>query len=261
MNRYHKAGIWLCLLMVIAIMISQRNVSPNFSFPKCEIDTPAEMSITFYVDADIKRKSELKGKLTKAIQLSNEILGNSCVSLTRKIEEIQYIEISRDLESAASLHKELETIVGKDEIAVLRGSPLHQYVLILNENHSFTANEEIYGITMMNINDSFVILDENFPLVVLEHELGHLGWAMHDRKESDDAEFWISEQVFPENRYKVKPYAGGFFCSGYGTVMTYSEKIIPAYSSPEITNNGEACGKEGFADNARVMREYALSLR
>ncbi|GAL31060.1 hypothetical protein JCM19239_2728 [Vibrio variabilis] len=43
--------------------------------------------------------------------------------------------------------------------------------------------------------------------------------------------------------------------------MTYSEKIVPAYSSPEITNNGETCGEDGFADNARVMREYAQSLR
>ncbi len=261
LGNYKKAGVFLSVLIVVGILFSQRSVNPDFSFPRCTLSNPVETSITFYVDENVKWKSELTGKISAAVQLSNKILHNSCVNLTRKTAEVRYIPVTNTLRSAASLHKELEKSVGESKISALRNSPLQQYVLILNNSHSFIMSEGIYGTTMMNLNDSFVILDEDFPLAVLEHELGHLAWAMHEREDNDHASFWINEQFSPENEDKVKPYAGGFKCLGYGTVMTYSDKIVPAYSSPEITNHGEPCGIEGFADNARVMQEYAQSLR
>ncbi len=42
--------------------------------------------------------------------------------------------------------------------------------------------------------------------------------------------------------------------------MTYAEKQLPAYSSPDIKYYGQACGNAETADNARHMREFALSL-
>ncbi|GAL31059.1 hypothetical protein JCM19239_2727 [Vibrio variabilis] len=67
---------------------------------------------------------------------------------------------------------------------------------------------------MMNVNDSFVVLDEEFPLHVLEHELGHLAWAMHERTDTKHADFWVNEQVFPNNRDKVK-LCGWLFLLGF----------------------------------------------
>ena len=43
-------------------------------------------------------------------------------------------------------------------------------------------------------------------------------------------------------------------------VMTYAEKVLPVYSSPNIQYYGKACGDAEKADNARHMREFAQSL-
>nr|WP_234405715.1 hypothetical protein [Vibrio cholerae] len=42
--------------------------------------------------------------------------------------------------------------------------------------------------------------------------------------------------------------------------MTYAEKPLPVYSSPDIKYYGQACGNAETADNARHMQEFAQSL-
>ncbi|GAL32233.1 hypothetical protein JCM19240_5664 [Vibrio maritimus] len=42
--------------------------------------------------------------------------------------------------------------------------------------------------------------------------------------------------------------------------MTYADKSLPIYSSPDIKYYGTTCGDADSADNARHMREFAMSL-
>ena len=262
MNKSHKKFlIWGSLLSVFAIMISQRNLSPELIFPKCEINKPVQSKITFYIDESVVYKNEIVGKLHEAVAMSNTILANSCVPIIRSFKESRFISMPKSVSSVSSLHSALQEEVGASEIDHLRSNPIEQYVVVLGENHPVVLEQEIHGMTMMNMNDSFIVLSERFPVTVLEHEFGHLAWAMHEQPDTESGKFWINEQVFPGNRNKVKPYAGAYRCSNYGTVMSYATQVVPAYSSPLISNNGELCGHEVKGDNARVMQEYAESLR
>lgn len=250
-----------CVLIVFAIMISQRNLSPELIFPKCEINKPVQSKITFYLDESVVYKSEIVGKLHEAVAMSNTILANSCVPIIRSFKESQFISMPKSVSSVSSLHSALQEEVGASEIDHLRSNPIEQYVVVLGENHPVVIAQEIHGMTMMNMNDSFIVLSERFPITVLEHEFGHLAWAMHEQPDTESGKFWVNEQVFPDNRKKVKPYAGAYHCSNYGTVMSYATQVVPAYSSPLISNNGEFCGHGVKGDNTRVMQEYAESLR
>ncbi|HDY8226382.1 hypothetical protein [Vibrio vulnificus] len=249
------------IIIVIIIMLSQRNTKPSFNFPECEEEIIINSNITFYIDNNIDNKEELKRRLQEAVNMSNTILSNSCIPITRVFKESHSVSISHDRMSISSVHSDLKQAVGSSKINSFLDDPKEQYVLVLSDNHPLVIKEGINGMTMVNLNDSFVLLAESFPIAVLEHELGHLGWAMHERPNSESGDFWIIEQVFAKNRSKVKPYSGAFHCSNYGTVMSYSEKVVPAYSSPLVSNNGEPCGNEEYADNARVMREYAKTLQ
>ncbi|MEZ8236616.1 hypothetical protein AB6C62_24285 [Vibrio splendidus] len=249
------------IVIVIIIMLSQRNTKPNFNFPECEDEISVNSNVTFYIDDSVSSKEGLKGRLQEAVKMSNTILSNSCIPITRVFKESHSVSISHDSMSISTVHSDLKQAIGFSKINSFLDDPKEQYVLVLNDSHPLVIEEEINGMTMVNLNDSFVLLAESFPITVLEHELGHLGWAMHERPNSESGNFWIIEQVFAENRSKVKPYSGAFHCSNYGTVMSYSEKVVPAYSSPLISNNGEPCGNEEYADNARVMREYAKTLQ
>ncbi|CAH6817681.1 conserved hypothetical protein [Vibrio chagasii] len=250
-----------CVLVVFAIMISQRNVKPEFISPKCNISNPVQSELTFFIDDSVVYKGEIVGKLHEAVAMSNTILINSCIPIIRSFKESQFVSMPKSVSSVSSLHSSLQEEVGHSKIAHLRSSPIQQYVVVLGENHPLVTEQGIHGMTMMNLNDSFVVLSERFPITVLEHELGHLGWAMHEQPDTESGQFWVNEQIFPDNRKKAKPYAGAYHCSNYGTVMSNATQVVPAYSSPLISNNGELCGHEAKGDNARVMQEYAESLR
>lgn len=257
-----KRNLTLVSLIIIVItMLSQRSTKPNFTFPECEEEISVNSNATFYIDNRIINKEELKGRLQEAVKMSNTILSNSCIPITRVFKESHSVSISHDSMSISSVHSDLKQTIGPSKINSFLDDPKEQYVLVLSDNHPLIIEEEINGMTMVNLNDSFVLLAESFPITVLEHEFGHLGWAMHERSNSESGYFWVIEQVFAKNRSKVKPYSGAFNCSNYGTVMSYSEKVVPAYSSPLLSNNGDPCGNEEYADNARVMREYAKTLQ
>ncbi|WP_084659637.1 hypothetical protein [Vibrio sonorensis] len=261
MKKTKRNATLISIIIVILIMMSQRSTKPKFDFPECEEEISVNSNITFYIDDNISNGRELIGRLQEAVKMSNTILSNSCIPITRVFKESNSVSISHDIMSISAMHSDLKQTIGSSKINSFLDDPKEQYVLVLSDNHPLIIEEEISGMTMVNLNDSFVLLAESFPITVLEHELGHLGWAMHERPKSESGNFWIIEQVFAENRSKVKPYSGAFHCSNYGTVMSYSEKVVPAYSSPHVSNNGEPCGNEEYADNARVMREYAKTLQ
>ncbi|MCW1890613.1 hypothetical protein OK016_21095 [Vibrio chagasii] len=69
--------------------------------------------------------------------------------------------------------------------------------------------------------------------------VGHLAWAWHN----DTPDYWLKVCCYKKAADYIKPYSFGALCPGSGnTVMTYAEKVLPVYSSPNIQYYGKACG-------------------
>lgn len=54
-----------CVLVVFALMISQRNVKPEFIFPKCNISNPIQSELTFFIDDSLFIKVKLSESCMK----------------------------------------------------------------------------------------------------------------------------------------------------------------------------------------------------
>lgn len=96
---------------------------------------------------------------------------------------------------------------------------------------------------------------------MLEHELGHLSWAQNsDSHPVPNLTMFLKSVVPEEYLEKLIPYARAFKCGYSGSTMSYELNILPIYSSPQTSYQAEFCGNRESADNARVLRDYALTL-
>ena len=89
------------------------------------------------------------------------------------------------------------------------------------------------------------VVDNNIDpeqYIVLAHEIGHnLGMGHEEAKAI----------LGPE-------YARATMCAGYYTIMYSSStasRVLHQYSSPSLSKDGEVCGDEAVANNARILEE------
>ncbi|WP_260261920.1 hypothetical protein [Vibrio intestinalis] len=232
--------------------------------PKCTLNNTVSTSITFYVDEKIKQKTSINAvhdRIVDAINYANLVLSNSCVPMTRTLEKIEWVRLPDQLAvDSDTLHQQLLEAVGEKRINQMRRDKTAYYGLVLEKQHNYVLGN-ISASEHVNFNGSFFILAEDAPLNTLEHELGHIAWAMHaDTQPVASLDKWVKSKIPYEYHHKIKSYAKGFLCKGAGTVMSFSEVSLPVYSSPEIEYDGATCGDIKHGDNARQMREYALGL-
>ncbi|WP_194435627.1 hypothetical protein [Vibrio fluminensis] len=238
------------LLSVVALFFIGKRSGEELSFQQCEFEQIVETPVHFFITQSTRVE-----KLEKHIDYSNLILANSCVPMKRTLASVSYVDANAfaDLDDIGKLHRKLVSLEeGKIQSLQQLGS---YYVLVLENEHPFVQSGWS-GRAHGNFSQSFVLLAANAEEHILEHELGHLAWAWHN----DEPIHWLKGQLLPEFHQYIKPYARGALCQDAGTVMTYAEKVLPIYSSPEIDYFGTACGDEETADNARLMREFAQSL-
>lgn len=238
------------LLGVVALFFVGKRSGEELSLAACDLSRKVETPVHFFTDDSIS-----ESKINEFIDYSNLVLENSCVPMQRTLSGITRLDLT-DFEGGGSgkLHHQLAQAVGDTVLEPLRREGSY-YVLVLPEEHPFSQDGSA-GTAHVNFSRSFLVLSSDAEVHVLEHELGHLAWAWHN----DTPEHWLKGQLLPENHKFIKPYAFGALCREAGTVMTYAEKVLPAYSSPDIAYYGKACGDEEKADNARHMREFAQSL-
>ncbi|ELA3113525.1 hypothetical protein ACRTC9_21610 [Vibrio vulnificus] len=238
-----------CLLGVTALFFVGKRGGEELSLPVCDsvpkIDTP----VHFFTDDSIS-----EARIEEFIDYSNLVLENSCIPIRRTLSGITKLDLtSFKSQDSGKLHQQLLLNVGNSLLESMQKVGSY-YVLVLPKDFPFAKDSA--GTAHVNFSRSFLVLSSDAELHVLEHELGHLAWAWHD----NTAIHWLKGQLLKEHHKQIKPYAFGALCHEAGTVMTYAEKPLPVYSSPDIKYYGQACGNAETADNARHMREFALSL-
>ena len=237
------------LLAVAALFFVGKRGGEELSLPVCESIPKVDTPVHFFSDDSISET-----RIQEFIDYSNLILENSCIPIKRTLSGITRLDLT-DFKSKDSgkLHQQLVLNVGDLTLEPMQKIG-NYYVLVLPKDSPFSQYRA--GVAHVNFSHSFWALSYDAKPHVLEHELGHLAWAWHDRT----TVYWLKEQLLTEHHKQIKPYAFGARCYEAGTIMTYAEKILPVYSSPNIKYYGKACGNAETAHNARHMRDFAQSL-
>ncbi|MDA0148406.1 hypothetical protein [Vibrio sp. LaRot3] len=248
----------------LVFLLGNKRSDGELVLPKCTLNNTVSTSITFFVDEKIKQSASIdvvNERILDAINYSNLVLSNSCVPMTRTLEKIEWVKLpDQSAVDSDTLHLQLLDVVGEARINQMRRDKTAYYGLVLEKQHNYVLGN-VAASEHVNFNGSFFILAENAALNTLEHELGHIAWAMHaDTKPVASLDKWVKSKIPREHHHKIKAYAKGFSCKGAGTVMSFSEVSLPVYSSPDVQYDGEVCGDAKHGDNARQMKEYALSL-
>lgn len=235
--------------------------------PKCQDEQKVETPITFFISESVIKSYDLfviEGHIQRWLSFSNQALKNSCVPMRRTLDKIVYTPevIGEETEAFEVVHGFLEYYY-PEEIERLNSDKTKLYGLIFKKDISqFTI--EWCGETKSSVYPQFFTIGLTCDDHVLEHELGHLAWANHDIETLSDQTngmpFELTMQVPLSVEDKFKKYSYGYKCGGKGTIMAYADQTHPFYSSPDISYEGIVCGNARYADNARVLREYALSL-
>ncbi len=265
-------GTVLSLLFAVVLFAFGQKGQGGLELPPCLTSTnksqPVDTYIHFYVsNAALENYSQsvIESDINESIEVANQILANSCVPMTRKLAQIQYVDLTEQtFNDIGQSHKALLNVVGKDEINKIRSQPNHYYGLIISnaDNYLGSVNygdPSFVGQTNPSVNNHYFTAVTNAHLITLEHELGHLAWAQH-RDTSGTLGIWLN-QAYINKLENLKPYARAYRCGDSGTIMSYESNVILAYSSPDIFYQGEACGDPDKADNARQLREHAERLR
>lgn len=252
-----------CIIAVFGIAILTRPNSGGLELPSCNFEKVANTKINFFVDQEVLESSsieDIKKSLDSSIKYANQVLKNSCVPLTRSLGDVVplYIDKNEDRSRDAARKLVRETLE-KQKILVEQLSPNEKYGLIFHGKYEsqlgFSGSASLY------FGSWFFAISSSAQIHLLEHELGHLSWAHHSESHPvPNLTMFLKSAVPQEYQDKLVPYARAFKCGDSGTIMSYERSILPIYSSPQIKYQGEYCGNSESADNARVLRDYALTL-
>lgn len=237
-------------LILLFINSPPSSASEFFSIPDCSYKELLTTPITFYISAGVIEKNsrkKIKSKINTWINYSNMVLSNSCIPMKRALYEIKYVDELQEVlfQDLSATHSMLRYYLKEDYSFKFKNKALF-YGVVFND---FESKNGYCGSTNVEFYPNFFMLAFNCTNDILEHELGHLSWAQHDRKN-----FPIASSI----KNKIKPYAFGFECGGKGTVMSYAKEVLPIYSNPDIYYHGEKCGTSKKANNSKVLRDYAL---
>jgi|GEM_PF-1851613 len=263
-----SSAIWLSLVFVGVLFTFGQKDQRGLEIPACVSEPSVNTHIHFYVSNTVLEsytKSVIEQDLNESLEIANKILANSCVAMTRSLAAIKYIDLTKQtFSNIGQSHKTLLNVVGNKEIDGIRAKPNHYYGLVMGKSDNYFRDinydePEFVGETNPSTNAHYFTLSADASLLTVEHELGHLAWAQH-HENNGTLTRWLN-QAYADQLDKVKPYARAYKCGDSGTIMSYEPNTLLAYSSPDMTYQGEACGDVNTADNARLLREYAAQLR
>ncbi len=255
------------LTVVLLLGLSWKSQAESIDLPECQISRTVVTPITFFISNSVQKHYDpyvIEGHIQRWIKFSNYALKNSCIPMQRTLDKIIYAPeiLGEEADEFGVVHGFLEYYY-PEEFERLNGSRTALYGLIFKKNISqFTT--DWCGETYPSAYPQFFTIGLTCKDGVLEHELGHLAWANHDihtlSEQTNGMPFDLSNRVPLNLASKVTKYSYGYICGGKGTIMAYAEEMHPFYSSPEISYDSIACGHQDYADNARVLRDYALEL-
>ncbi|KWW43346.1 hypothetical protein GJ26_18235 [Vibrio cholerae] len=251
------------IIAVFGIAIFTRPNSGGLELPSCNFKKVANTKINFFVDHEVLESSsieDIKKVLDSSIKYANQVLKNSCVPLTRSLGDVSPLYIDKnEVRSLDAARKLIRMALEKQKILVEQLSPNEKYGLIFHGKYENQLG--LSGQASPYFGSWFFAISSTGSIHMLEHELGHLSWAQHsERHPVPNLTMFLKSAVPQEYQEKLVPYARAFKCGDSGTIMSYERNILPIYSSPQTKYQGELCGNRESADNARVLRDYALTL-
>ncbi|MCF7481544.1 hypothetical protein L3V31_07360 [Vibrio sp. J1-1] len=236
-------------------------VAGELKLPDCPNSPKLETEIYFYIDENVLdeySKKFVDSKINTWVEYSNLTLENSCIPIKRKVTKVEYlshidstwfqhVDVAKDLLKYHSAYEIPETNSS--------GVPIFKAILFSNAADSFKS--QWCGVASASAN--YFVIGLNCYDSAMEHEIGHLSGANHDMKTvlENSPKFDVDSFVKNTFPHKNERYSFGATCSNRGTVMSYEKDIIPAYSSPDISVDGEVCGVQLSANNAQVLRNFA----
>ncbi|MEF2510040.1 hypothetical protein V4D06_19160 [Vibrio mimicus] len=251
------------IITVFGIAIFTRPNSGGLELPSCNFEKVANTKINFFVDQevlDLSSIEDIKKSLDSSIKYANQVLKNSCVPLARSLGDVAPLYIDKnEVRSLDAASKLIRNTLANQKILVEQLSPNEKYGVIFHGKYEnqlgFSGQASPY------FGSWFFAISSTSPIHMLEHELGHLSWAQHSESHPvPNLTMFLKSVVPQEYQEKLIPYARAFKCGDSGTIMSYEQNILPIYSSPQIKYQGGLCGNRESADNARVLRDYALTL-
>lgn len=244
---------FLCLLPVASGKANSSDLVEVVYEGTCEISEYLETPLTLFISDQVLLNhewDEIMAKIDRSIEKSNLIMLNSCVPMKRVLKRaIAAPDISEILH--ADIHALHSILKYKYDIDSSNDGPHGGFFGVLFDEALMINGEAQCGMTNIRTLPSFFTLSFECSDDILEHELGHLSGAHHD----------VGSYQYKQGLEKfVKSYAHGYLCGGRGTVMSYSEQIVPVYSSPNVSYNNQPCGSAEKANNAKVLTDYAQSI-
>lgn len=257
----------ICLI-VVAVFASARLYfdAPKLELPQCPQEEKVETWVQFVFDYSILSDFDieaLEARIEEDLAFSNLILSNSCIPMVRKSAGYEFFD-ARNAKPADMLSSHYElNLQHRNLLERAYQEPNFYVVLVLSEDNSYFDFEYKIAETWVDLFPNFVVSDVRAAPLALEHELGHLAWAQHDLKtlSSQLQSRTLNSMTTEDNQSQIKRYAHAALCGDSGTIMSYSDNLLPVYSSPNITYQGQVCGDVETADNARRLTEYARALR
>lgn len=258
-------GLILAVLVASSVTWQRYKSQQGLVLAECPMEELSPTYIHFFVTDDVLQvmtKQQVRLHIDKLIQTSNTVLRNSCIPLQRQTKSIQYVDFSEQyLFDFGSVHFALQKAVGTKVIGRIRQTMNEFYAILLGPDNTI-FDDSWRGTSEMSPHGRFIALSYDAMPFTFEHEMGHLAGADHDQQTIDEQAAFGFEQIIPLwDQKQGKPYARAALCGDAGTVMSYNQNILPVYSHPGVFYQGESCGDEQSADNARVLRHYAQHLK
>ncbi|MBM7038223.1 hypothetical protein JQC93_17655 [Vibrio sp. 188UL20-2] len=251
---------FLRILFLLSITIAGSAQAGTLVLPECVPSPKIETEIYFYIDNSVlvEYSAEfVESKIDSWVKYSNLTLKNSCVPMTRRVSKIEYLAtVDSTWFQDVELAKNLLNYYSAYEIPEVNSSgiPIFKAVLFANTTDSFKSQ----WCGEASLSSNYFVIGLDCYDSTMEHEIGHLSGAGHDMKTLLEYNPEFDSDNYLQSRYPAqKSYSFGAVCSGRGTVMSYERDSFPAYSSPDISIDGEACGNLESANNAQVLRDFA----
>lgn len=197
-----------------------------------------------YTSGTAAKAPDILSRAYRAIGETNAVYRNSGVHVALKIVRVMEVAYQPEekLQALAHLVRPIDGVM--DELHAARDAANADVVILLTEEVSFTQNAAI----MAKPETAFVLVyydHAGAPNYNIAHEVGHLQGARH-QPERDEA-------MVPF------PYGHATATAAWRTVVGTGRglSVIPYFSSPALTYDGQPLGDTAQRNNVRVLNESA----
>lgn len=243
----------ICAVLLLASLL-QSGTSPknhDLVVHQCNESDILTTTIRVFVDQSIDtvNQEEIKVQLAEFVATSNQTLQTSCIPVERRLTNITFIDNAftpyNAKEFSLLYDRMLSALPASDKQAHLES--LTDFIVVVLK--ALPADYKGYTYPEVVARMATITLDGS--RYVLEHELGHLAMAGHERTGLG----WFQA---------ADSQAHAYHCGPYRTVMNENRKdgvAIGLYSNPNISIGAQSCGVEGEANNSEVLRQWAAFTR